>query len=45
MTIKQAAKKGAVQLLEAGAKKKTWTPAENRQWTKAFNALMRLAGE
>lgn len=45
MTIKQAAKKGVAHLLEAGVKKKTWTPAENRQWTAAYNALLKLAGE
>ncbi|MEY9138524.1 hypothetical protein ABIE79_010052 [Bradyrhizobium diazoefficiens] len=43
MTIKQAAEKGVAHLLEAGMKKKTWTLAENRKWTAAYNALLKLA--
>ena len=43
--MKKLARSLAVQLLEAGERKKTWTTDERRHWTAAFNALQRLAGK
>lgn len=43
--MKTTARKCAIELLDAGARKSKWTPAERNQWTKAFNALQRLAGK
>jgi hypothetical protein len=35
----------AQQLLDVGRRKRKWTPEESREWTRAFNALKRLAGK
>ena len=43
--MKKVARESAIRLLGAGALKKKWTPFERAQWTKAFNALQRLAGK
>lgn len=43
--MKKVARESAIKLLAAGALKKTWTPFDRAQWTKAFNALQRLAGK
>ena len=43
--LKAVARQSAIRLLGAGALKKRWTPYERTQWTKAFNALQRLAGK
>jgi hypothetical protein len=45
MTLKQAARIAALSLLHAGEKQKKWTPEQRAQWTRAFNALQRLAGK
>jgi hypothetical protein len=45
MSLKKEARKSADRLLKAANKKKRWTIPENRQWTRAYNALRRLAGE
>lgn len=39
------ARSGALALLETGEKHKRWSPGEKAQWTRAFNALQRLAGK
>lgn len=43
--LQKVARQSALALLAAGEKKKSWTPRERAQWTKAFNALQRLAGK
>lgn len=43
--MQKLARKCALDLLQAGAKKKSWTPYQRAQWTKAFNALQRLSGK
>jgi len=43
--LQKIARESANRILAAGALKKTWTPFEKAQWTKAFNALQRLAGK
>lgn len=43
--MKNVARKCALDLLEASERKRSWTPEERLQWTKAFNALQRLAGK
>lgn len=43
--LKTVARESAIRLLSAGALKKKWTPHQRDQWTKAFNALQRLAGK
>lgn len=40
----KTARKCAVMILNAGARKRKWTPYQRKQWTRAFNALQRLAG-
>ncbi len=43
--MKKVARNCAVDLLHAADRKRHWTPYEKQQWTKAFNALQRLAGK
>jgi hypothetical protein len=44
--LQREARKGALRILAAAAKmKKPFTPYQRLQWTKAFNALQRLAGK
>jgi len=43
--MEKTARLCALALLESGAKKRNWTPYQRAQWTKAFNALQRLAGK
>ena len=45
MSMKDAARRCAIWLMDAGSEKKKWTPAEKRDWGTAFNALHRLAGK
>lgn len=45
MTLQQTARKAALELLEAGQRKNSWSPVDRAQWTRAFNALQRLAGK
>jgi hypothetical protein len=43
--LAKVARHGALALLEAGDTHKNWTAYQRQQWTKAFNALQRLAGK
>lgn len=45
MTLKKVASDCMDRLLAAGLKHKTWTAAENREWSRAIEALKRLSGE
>lgn len=44
MTIKQAAVKSNNLLVKAALTKKRWTADERRKWTRASNAVRKLAG-
>ena len=43
--MKKVARRLLRDLLDAGARKRRWTYEESRQWTRAYNAMKRLAGE
>ena len=43
--MKKLARECALKMLDAAARKRTWTPEDRAQWAKAFNALQRLAGK
>lgn len=43
--MKQTARKCALAILDAGSRKRNWTPGQKRDWSAAFNALQRLAGK
>lgn len=43
--LQKAARQGALSILEASEGKRSWTDHERLQFTKAFNALQRLAGK
>jgi hypothetical protein len=45
MSIQEAALKASNDLIKSALKKKRWTPAESKQWSRAFNALRKLANE
>lgn len=45
MSLSKVARAAALTLLDAGEKHKRWTPDQRNQWTRAFNALQRLAGK
>lgn len=42
--MQKAAKKALQTLTDAAISKRRWTKDENQQWTRAVNALRRLAG-
>jgi hypothetical protein len=43
--LARTARQGALALLDAGERHRRWTPQQKAQWTRAFNALQRLAGK
>lgn len=43
--MKTVARKCALEILEAGSRKRNWTPEQRKHWQAAFNALQRLAGK
>lgn len=43
--LQKVARESALKILAAGAIHRSWTPQQRLQWTKAFNALQRLAGK
>ncbi len=43
--LQRVARESALKILSAGAIHKKWTPEQRTQWTRAFNALQRLAGK
>lgn len=43
--LRQTARTAAMDLLEAGARRRKWSPRDKQLWTLAFNSLQRLAGK
>lgn len=41
--MQEAARKAANNLIQSAMKKKRWTTEQSKQWTRAFNALVKLS--